>query len=162
MTWWRSKLFSPLMKLVKGSWCMLVIFPSQCNSQCLGALVSWNTEFAVIWMAFSLSQYITCNLVHSTCRSLRKYINHGYSQVAAPNAWYSAFDDDLDNVSCFLVQEIYDLTRKKHVLDMDLLVSIHLAQSTSEKLWMLKTNHDLGDFWHIDSRSSNVMILSWI
>jgi hypothetical protein len=95
---------------------MLVIFPSECNSQSLDALVSHEILDLLLYEGHShLSEYITCNLVHSTCRSLRKYINHGNSQVVALNARYSSFSDDLDNVSCFLVlQEIYDLTRKKH------------------------------------------------
>ncbi|KAK2367189.1 hypothetical protein QL285_080500 [Trifolium repens] len=83
--------------------------------------------------ALWLSQYKTGSLTLWTCKSLSKYNNHCSSQVADANALYSASEDDLDTVNCFLVrQDMSDFPSKKHCPDIDLLVSIHPAQSASE------------------------------
>jgi hypothetical protein len=53
--------------------------------------------------------------------------------VAEAKALYSASEEDLETVICFLVlQEINELPKKKHWPEIDLLVSIHHAQSASE------------------------------
>ncbi|KEH26838.1 disease resistance protein (TIR-NBS-LRR class) [Medicago truncatula] len=58
---------------------------------------------------------------------------HGTMKVAAPNALYSASEEDLETVSCFLVlYEINESPRKKHCPEMDLLVSLQPSQSASE------------------------------
>jgi hypothetical protein len=48
---------------------------------------------------------------------------------------YSASEEDLETVTCFFaLHEIKDSPMKKQYPDMDLLVSIHPAQSASEYL----------------------------
>jgi hypothetical protein len=68
------------------------------------------------------------------CKSLRRYRIHCSSQVAEAKALYSASEEDLEPVICFLVlQEIMELPKKKHWPEMDLHVSRQPAQSASEK-----------------------------
>jgi len=53
---------------------------------------------------------------------------------AAARALYSASEDDLLTVNCFLVcHEIKDLPKKKHWPEMDVLASLQPVQSASEK-----------------------------
>jgi len=57
--------------------------------------------------------------------------------VAAPNALCLASGEDLETVTCFLVlHEMSDFPRKKHWPEIDLLDSIHPAQSASENAEM--------------------------
>lgn len=73
-------------------------------------------------------------MIGETWRSLSRNKSHWSSQVAAPNALYSDSYEDLETVNCFLVlQEISDFPRKKNWPEIDLLESIHPAQSASEK-----------------------------
>ena len=54
--------------------------------------------------------------------------------MADAKALYSASEEDLDTVICFLVlQEMRELPKKKHWPEIDLLVSRQPAQSASEK-----------------------------
>jgi len=107
----------------------------QSISKCL--VLSWNTGLADIWRALWLSQYNTGTLVHVICRSFKRYNSHWSSQVAAPRALYSALEEDLETMSYFLVlHEINESPRKKHCLEMDLLMSLQPAQSASGYPWM--------------------------
>ncbi|KAK2451907.1 putative mitochondrial protein [Trifolium repens] len=61
-------------------------------------------------------------------------MSHCPSQIACARALYSASDDDLETTDCFLLfQLIREVPRKKHMPDVDLLVSGHAPQSESEK-----------------------------
>jgi hypothetical protein len=67
-----------------------------------------------MWRALWLSQNKTGSLQHSIYRSFNKYCSHINSQVAADKALYSASDEDLEIVDCFLAfHEISDEPRKK-------------------------------------------------
>jgi len=117
----------------------------QSISKCL--VRSWNTRLAAMWIALRLSQYITGFFVHWIFKSFIKYNSHCISHEVEASALYSASEEDLDTVSCFLVlHETSDLPMKKHWPDMDLLVSLHPAQSASEKPWM----------WNSESLGKNI------
>ena len=105
----------------------------QSISKCL--VLSWNTGLTVIWMTIWLSQKRTGTLGLWMCRSLSRYKIHWSSHVAEveAKAWYSASEEDLETVICFLVlHEMKDFPMKKHWPVMERLVSTHPAQSVCE------------------------------
>jgi hypothetical protein len=68
------------------------------------------------------------------CKSLRRKSSQISSQVALESALYSASEELLDMVACFLAfHDMSEVPRKKQNPDVDLLVSMHPAQSASEK-----------------------------
>ncbi|CAL9026970.1 unnamed protein product, partial [Prunus brigantina] len=69
----------------------------------------------------------------STCRSCKRYRNQVSSQLVAAIEWYSAYADDLETVTCFLLfNDMSDLPRKIQYPITKRLVKGHRAQSTSQ------------------------------
>jgi hypothetical protein len=110
--------------------CTFSLTKWQSISKCLVLL--WNTGLEAMCIALWLSQYNVGSLTHLVCKSFKRYKSHWSSQVAVESALYSASDEDLDTVYCFLARrDIKDEPRKKQKPIVDLLESMHPAQSAS-------------------------------
>jgi hypothetical protein len=69
-----------------------------------------------------------------TFKSFNRNSSQINSHVAVESALYSASDEDLETVICFLAfQEMREFPKKKQYPEVDLLVSMQPAQSASEK-----------------------------
>lgn len=106
----------------------------QSISTCL--VISWNIVFSAMAIADLLSQNKVVGHLGCIPRSKRRYHSHWISHAPAARLLYSASEEDLYIVCCFLdFQETKALPKKmqKHVTD--LLVYDHAAQSAFVKAW---------------------------
>lgn len=96
--------------------------------------------------------------------SSSRYTSHCNSQVATAKARYSSSSEDLNtNNYLFVRHEIIDFPKKNHWPEIDLLVSTHLAQSTSEKpmRWRYESRGKIKPQVSKDSCSYNEMDSGW-
>lgn len=104
LVWTGSNLNMPFWILSRTKWKSI--------SRCY--VLSWNTGLVAICIAFWLSQYKVRSFVVSVWRSLSKPIIHCNSHDANDNSQYSALDEFLEIVCCFLARhETNKVTRKK-------------------------------------------------
>lgn len=104
-------------------------------------ILSWKTEFEVMCITLWLSQYRAGGLQHVIPRSFKMYSNHNSSHVVDRRALYSASNDDLAMVCCFLAfQDTREDPKKKQYPGVDFFESTHLAQSPPmyHRIWKLE------------------------
>lgn len=95
-------------------------------------ILLWKVKFDAMWISFCESQYEISYFLHMTPKSFKRYKSHCNSHVVVDKARYSASEDDLEIVCCFLViHDTREFPKKKRNPMVDLLELEQPAHSAS-------------------------------